>query len=161
MLGENIFISKQDWNAFELSLEFKIHPLIDFKFNNIESSFKSWSEFTEKQFNQLKANEEELNKIFIDIYGLQEELTPEVEDKDITIIKADRDRDIKSFISYAIGCMLGRYSLDTDGLVFAGGEFDSSKYKKFKADIDGIMPINDSQYFEDDIVAKFIEFVKG
>ena len=134
--------------------------LIEFKSNNIENSFNNWSEFTEKQFNQLKANEEELNRIFIDIYGLQDELTPEVEDKDITIRKADRERDIKSFISYAVGCMMGRYSLDVDGLVFAGGEFDINKYKTFKADEDAIIPITDAEYFEDDIVSKFVEFVE-
>ena len=156
----NISISKKEWDSFETSWDFKIHPIIDFKSDNIENSFNNWSEFTEEQFNQLKSNEEELNKIFIDIYGLQDELTPEVEDKDITIRKADRERDIKSFISYAVGCMLGRYSLDEEGLVFAGGEFDINKYKSFKADTDGIIPITDAEYFEDDIVSKFIEFVK-
>lgn len=157
---DNIDISRKDWNLFELSLDFNRHPLIEFKSNNIENSFNLWSEFTENQFNTLKSNEEELNRIFIDIYGLQDELTPEVEDKDITIRKADRDRDIKSFISYAVGCMLGRYSLDVEGLAYAGGEFDESKYKTFKIDSDGIIPITDKEYFEDDIVTKFVEFVK-
>lgn len=160
IVNDNINISKKDWDLFETSWDFKKHPIIEFKSNNIEKSFNNWAEFTEKQFNQLKANEEELNRIFIDIYGLQDELTPEVEDKDITIRKADRERDIKSFISYAVGCMLGRYSLDEDGLVFAGGEFDINKYKSFKADSDGIIPITDAEYFEDDIVSKFVEFVK-
>ena len=150
----------QDWDSFETSWDFKKHPIIEFKSNNIENSFNNWSEFTEKQFNQLKSNEEELNRIFIDIYGLQDELTPEVEDKDITIRKADRERDIKSFISYAVGCMMGRYSLDEEGLAFAGGEFDINKYKIFKADEDAIIPITDAEYFEDDIVSKFVEFVK-
>lgn len=160
IVKENINISKQDWDLFEISWDFKKHPIIEFKSNNIENSFNSWSEFTEKQFNQLKSNEEELNRIFIDIYGLQEELIPEVEDKDVTIRKADRDRDIKSFISYAVGCMLGRYSLDVDGLAYAGGEFDESKYKTFKIDSDGIIPITDKEYFKDDMVTKFVEFVK-
>lgn len=159
-ITKNVDISRIDWNSFELSLDFKKHPIIEFESNNIESSFNNWSEFTEKQFNKLKYNEEELNRIFIDIYGLQDELTPEVEDKDITIRKADRDREMKSFISYAVGCMMGRYSLDEEGLVFAGGEFDINKYKTFKADKDAIIPITDDEYFEDDIVSKFIEFVK-
>lgn len=159
-VDECINICKEDWDSFETSWDFKKHPITQFKSNHIENSFKIWTEFTEKQFNQLKANEEELNKIFIDIYGLQDELTSEVEDKDVTIRKADRDRDIKSFISYAVGCMLGRYSLDTEGLVFAGGEFDESKYSTFKVDTDGIIPITDKEYFEDDIVSKFVEFVK-
>lgn len=157
---EQINISRQDWNSFEISWDFKKHPIIEFKSNNIENSFKNWSDFTEKQFNQLKSNEEELNRIFIDIYGLQDELTPEVEDKDITIRKADRDREMKSFISYAVGCMMGRYSLDEGGLVFAGGEFDINRYKTFKADKDAIIPITDMEYFEDDIVSRFVEFVK-
>lgn len=157
---ECIAISKYDWDCFEISWDFKKHPIIEFKSNNIENSFNNWSEFTDKQFNQLKANEEELNRIFIEIYGLQDELTPEVEDKDITIRKADRERDIKSFISYAVGCMMGRYSLDEEGLAFAGGDFDINKYKTFKADEDAIIPITDAEYFEDDIVSKFVEFVK-
>ena len=156
----NINISKEDWNLFEISWNFKKHPIIEFKSNNIENSFKSWSSFAEKQFNQLKLNEEKLNRIFIDIYGLQDELTPQVEDKDITIRKADRDREMKSFISYAVGCMMGRYSLDEEGLVFAGGEFDINRYKAFKADKDAIIPITDMEYFEDDIVSRFVEFVK-
>lgn len=160
IVNKVIEISKKDWDSFETSWNFKKHPIIEFKSNNIEDSFNNWIKFTEKQFNQLKDNEEELNRIFIDIYGLQDELTPEVEDKDVTIRKADRDRDMKSFISYAIGCMLGRYSLDEEGLVFAGGEFDINKYKSFKADEDAIIPITDAEYFEDDIVSKFVEFIK-
>lgn len=156
----NINIARNNWDSFETSLDFKKHPIIEFKTNNIENSFKNWSDFAEKQFNQLKSNEEELNRIFIDIYGLQDELTPEVEDKDITIRKADRDREMKSFISYAVGCMMGRYSLDEEGLVFAGGEFDINRYKTFKADKDAIIPITDMEYFEDDIVSRFVEFVK-
>ncbi|MEG1995674.1 MAG: SAM-dependent methyltransferase, partial [Bacilli bacterium] len=111
-------------------------------------------------FNKLKQNEEELNRIFIDIYGLQDELTPELEDKDITIRKADRTREIKSLISYAVGCMFGRYSLDEDGLIYAGGEFDSSKYKTFNADTDNIIPITDEAYFNDDMVTRFKKFIE-
>ncbi len=146
IVSKCIYISKLDWDSFETSWDFKKHPIIEFKSNNIENSFNNWSEFTEKQFNQLKANEEELNRIFIDIYGLQDELTPEVDDKDITIRKADRERDIKSLISYAVGCMMGRYSLDEEGLAFAGVDFDINKYKTFKADEDAIIPITDAEY---------------
>ena len=152
--------SKKDWDSFEISWNFIKHPIIEFKSDNIENSFTNWYNFTQKQFNQLKSNEQELNRIFIDIYELQDELTPEVEDKDITIRKADRDREMKSFISYAVGCMMGRYSLDEEGLVYAGGDFDINKYKTFKVDEDAIIPITDNEYFEDDIVAKFVEFVK-
>lgn len=156
----NIEISKKDWDSFETSWDFKIHPLIEFKSDNIENSYNNWAEFTEKQFKQLKANEEELNRIFIDIYGLQDELTPEVEDKDVTIRKADKERDIKSFISYAVGCMFGRYSLDVEGLAYAGGKWDSSKYKTFISDPDNCIPITDEEYFDDDIVGRLVEFVK-
>src|SRR5690625_7730956 len=114
---------------------------------------------TASQFNQLKENEEDLNRIFIDIYGLQDELTPEVDDKDVTVSKADLERDIKSFISYAVGCMFGRYSLDEEGLVYAGGEFDLDRYKTFPADENNVLPILPGAYFEDDIVKKFVQFV--
>ncbi len=247
---KSVQISKYDWDSFENSWEFDKHPIIKFRDSNntIEYSFAKWYECTNKNFNSLKSNEEELNKIFIDIYGLEDEIPPEVEDKDITIRLADRERDIKSFISYAVGCMLGRYSLDQEGLVYAGGEvedkditirladrerdiksfisyavgcmlgrysldqeglvyaggefdsskyttfnrerdiksfisyavgcmlgrysldqeglvyaggeFDSSKYTTFKADEDNIIPILDESYLEDDIVSRFIEFVK-
>ncbi len=157
---ENIEISKNDWDYFETSWDFKVHPLIKFKSNNLENSFEIWSNFAENQFNKLKSNEEELNKIFIDIYDLSDELSYEVSDKDVTIRKADRERDIKSFISYAVGCMMGRYSLDIDGLAFAGGNFDINKYKTFKPYEDAIISITDEEYFENDIVSKFVEFVK-
>lgn len=160
LIDINIENSKKDWDSFETSWDFSKHPIIEFKSSNIENSFNKWSEFTEKQFTQVKSNEEELNRTFIDIYGLQDELTPEVEDQDITIRKADRERDMKSFISYAVGCMMGRYSLDEDGLIFAGGDFNINKYKTFKADEDAIIPITDAEYFKDDIVSKFVEFVK-
>ena len=114
----------------------------------------------DERFSQLKANEEELNRIFIDIYGLQDELTPDVDDKDVTVRKADLGRDIRSLISYAVGCMLGRYSLDKPGLAFAGGTWDENQYVTYLADHDGILPITDDEYFDDDIVGKFIEWVR-
>lgn len=168
LVDYNIAISKNDWDACEKSWGFKQHPLLEYSTlkihtsNKIASSFKEWIEFTDEQFTQLKHNEEELNRIFIEIYGLQDELTPEVDDKDITISKADRERDIKSFISYAVGCMFGRYSLDEEGLIYAGGEFDPGRYKTFKADEDNIIPIADDVYFDEgeDIVSRFVEFVK-
>jgi type II restriction/modification system DNA methylase subunit YeeA len=147
-----------DWDSFETSWDFRHHPLLR-KVPTIAEAFEQWQE-CDNRFNQLKANEEELNRIFIDIYGLQDELTPEVEDKDVTVRKADLGRDIRSFISYAVGCMFGRYSLDVDGLTYAGGEWDDSKYTSFAADKDNIIPICDDEYFEDDIVGLFVEFVK-
>ena len=130
---QNIRLSKTDWDSFESSWDFKTHPLIamisrggaSLEIGSIElyECFELWKVECEERFQKLKANEEELNRIFIDIYGLQEELTPEVEDKDVTVRRADLGRDIRSLISYAVGCMFGRYSLDVEGLAFAGGEF--------------------------------------
>lgn len=126
----------------------------------ISDKFSAWQAECDARFNQLKANEEELNRIFIDIYGLQDELTPDVADKDVTVRKADLQREIKSLISYAVGCMFGRYSLDVDGLAYAGGAWDAAKYKTFIPDADNILPICDDAYFPDDIVGRFIDFVR-
>lgn len=165
-----ISFSKQDWDSFETSWDFVKHPLVQgvFKLSlenslaekYIEASYMNWEKKCNERFNTLKANEEELNRIFIDIYGLQDELTPEVNDKDVTVRKADLSRDIKSLVSYAVGCMFGRYSLDVDGLAYAGGDWDDSKYKTFIPDTDNVIPITDEEYFADDIVGLFVAFVK-
>lgn len=152
-------ISKDIYDSSEVSWDFQHHPLLR-SVPTIAEAFEQWQAECDERFNQLKANEEELNRIFIDIYGLQDELTPEVEDKDVTVRKADLGRDIRSFISYAVGCMFGRYSLDVDGLAYAGGEWDASRYASFAADKDNIIPICDDEYFEDDIVGLFVKFVK-
>ena len=204
IVDDCIKISKYDWNTFETAWDFKVSPLVNFErymeeFDNVKIGengnvenkkidktqiiligevYSQYKEFTNNQFLKLKENEEELNRIFIDIYGLQDELTSNVSDKDITIAKIfDTDDEIndeikgnsyvltkadvvKQFISYAVGCMFGRYSLDEEGLVFAGGEFDKNKYSKFIPDEDNCIPITDSEYFSDDIVTRFVEFVK-
>lgn len=211
--------SQKDWDSFETSWDFQTHPLlrqsdtmylswenddkvydvskeakdIPFKYY-IKLAYESWENECDNRFAQLKANEEELNRIFIDIYGLQDELTPDVADKDVTVRKADLGRDIRSFISYAVGCMFGRYSLDKDGLMVAGqpfesvyfeatapragtgvvgapgdyvstGEFyikteDGTKQCIYNPDRDNIIPITDEEYFSDDIVGRFVEFVE-
>ena len=225
--------SKQDWDSFETSWDFTIHPLLRFgislnsglvDYKNIykssainigiektdnsyklfekgkpdngllETSFNMWMEYTETQFNQLRSNDEKLNRIFIDIYDLEDELTPEVEDKDVTINRIVDDKSkydksnylleksdvIKSFISYAVGCMLGRYSLYKEGLLYAGGDFDYYKvcdelaeldansadmtmtglYTPFMPDEDNVIPITDDNYFSDDIVGRLVDFVE-
>lgn len=129
LVTQNIELEQQEWNDFEVSWDFKNNPLICNGINTVSAAFKSWSKECNERFNQLKANEEELNRIFIDIYGLQDELTPEVEDKDVTVRQADLQRDIKSLISYAVGCMFGRYSLEREGIVYAGGNFDDVYWK--------------------------------
>jgi len=168
IVKENITISKIDWDSFETSWNFQVHPLIqhkvveDFKEGDgtIEQAFSRWKIDTNRRFDLLRANEEELNRIFIEIYGLQDELAPEVEDKDVTVCKADLGRDIRSFISYAVGCMFGRYSLDELGLIFAGGKFDPERYKIFKPSDKNILVINTIDYFDDDIVLRFTDFVR-
>jgi type II restriction/modification system DNA methylase subunit YeeA len=159
IVRNSIKTSKSDWDSFETSWDFQRHPLIR-KTATIKEAFSQWKQECDERFNQLKSNEEELNRIFIDIYGLQDELTPEEDEKDVTVRKADLERDIRSFVSYAVGCMFGRYSLDEEGLAYAGGDWDSSKYKTFIPDKDAIIPITDDEYFTDDIVGRFVEFVK-
>ena len=156
---QNISLSKSDWDAFETSWDFTKHPLLRNK-PTISEAYAEWEAECNTRFAQLKANEEELNRIFIDIYGLQDELTPEVEDKDVTVRKADLQRDIKSLLSYAVGCMFGRYSLDVEGLAYAGGAWDESKYVTFKPDEDNVIPITDEDYFEDDIIGRLIAWLK-
>ena len=144
----------------------------------ISEKYAAWQAECEARFQQLKKNEEELNRSFIDIYGLQDELTPDVADKDVTVHRVFDSKDdvpesmkgsnyvrtmrdeIVSLISYAVGCMFGRYSLDVDGLAYAGGEWDESRYKAFLPDEDNCIPVTDEEYFKDDIVGRFVEFVR-
>ena len=156
----NVQLSEQDWDSFETSWDFKKHPLLQ-NVSTISEAFNQWQAECDDRFNQLKTNEEELNRIFIDIYGLQDELTPEVEDKDVTVRKADLQRDIKSLLSYAVGCMFGRYSLDVEGLAYAGGEWDSSKYQSYIPDEDNVIPITDEEYLDDDIVSRLCAWLKA
>lgn len=152
--------SNAEWDSFEVSWDFKKHPLLR-NVSTISEAFTQWQTECDARFNQLKVNEEELNRIFIDIYGLQDELTQEVEDKDVTVRKADLQRDIKSLLSYAVGCMFGRYSLDVEGLAYAGGEWDSSKYQSYIPDADNVIPITDEEYLDDDIVSRLCAWLKA
>lgn len=205
IVSECILLSKEEWNSYEISWDFKRHPLISFISHNrafiddttdidLAECYTCWENECNERFNQLKANEEELNRIFIDIYGLQDELTPKVEDKDVTVRKADLQRDIKSLVSYAVGCMFGRYSLDEEGLVLTGQPFEAHFFEAsapvcgtgfagapgasvpigefyyktdegvkkctYNPDKDNIIPICDEEYFSDDIVSRFCEWVK-
>ncbi len=159
---ENINISKEDWDSFENSWDFIKHPLLHHKEEkeSLKQALDHWTSYTDKNFYRLKVNEEEINKMFIGFYELNDNVSPKIDEKYVSVRKIERENAIKSFISYAVGCMLGRYSLDHEGLIFAGGEFDESKYQTFKADTNNIIPITDDEYFEDDIVNRFIEFVR-
>lgn len=160
-----IYLSRIDWDSFETSWDFKVHPLVrcrqaDGNNELLSDCYARWDEECENRFQQLKANEEELNRIFIDIYGLQEELKPEVADKDVTVRRADLGRDIRSLLSYAVGCMLGRYSLDKEGLAYAGGEWNGDVYHSFPVDEDGIIPVTEEDYLPDDVVSRFVEWLR-
>ena len=173
---QNIQISKEDWDSYETSWDFKRNPLVNG--NRLIAAYAAWRQECEDRFRQLQKNEEELNRIFIDIYGLQDELTPDVADKDVTVHRVfDRKDDVPesmkgsnyvrtmrdeivSLISYAVGCMFGRYSLDVDGLAYAGGEWDESRYKTIVPDSDNIIPICDDEYFDDDITGRFVKWVE-
>lgn len=201
IVNDNLCLSKEDWDSFETSWDFKTHPLVKLRMagayswgNNapamrIESAYKAWEETCDGRFQKLKANEEELNRIFIDIYGLQDELTPEVEEKDVTVRKADLQRDIKSLLSYAVGCMFGRYSIYRDGLLFAGEPYSLQAFvdklndrpgtvsaeelerayrnegvvagEMFFPDEDNVIPITDEEYLDDDIVARLCDWLKA
>lgn len=196
----NIELCKKFWDSFETSWDFKKHPFVinsllafgeGFEKTHcmmLSDVYRAWESECNERFNQLKSNEEELNRIFIDIYGLQDELTPEVEDKDVTVRKADLQRDMRSFVSYAVGCMFGRYSIYKEGLLFAGEKYSLEAFveklnqregtvseeeinraynnegviinEMFFPDEDNCIPITDTPYFEDDIVGRFCEFVK-
>lgn len=176
LVTSNIDKSTMDWDSYETSWDFKRNPLVIG--NSLSAAYAAWKQECEDRFQQLKQNEEELNRIFIDIYGLQDELTPDVADKDITVHRVFDSKDdvpesmkgsnyvrtmrdeIVSLISYAVGCMFGRYSLDMDGLAYAGGEWDASKYITFIPDEDNCIPVTDVEYFDDDIVGRFVEFVR-
>ncbi|MGN8230846.1 BREX-1 system adenine-specific DNA-methyltransferase PglX [Paenibacillus polymyxa] len=162
LVKKNIEISKNDWDSFEISWNFKKHLLIMFKNNNhsIEDAFNAWVNYSEEQFFLLKKNEEEINKLFIKNYGLDTEMNPLVEEDNVTIRKANRAREVISFISYAVGCMFGRYSLEEEGLIYAGGKFTPERYRIYPVDKDNIIPILLDSYFEDEILSNFIEFVK-
>ena len=170
--------SKNDWDSVETSWDFKKPPLLRNVFT-ISEAFTQWQAECNDRFYRLKANEEELNRIFIDIYGLQNELTPEVADKDVTVhrifdtkdavpesmkgsnyVRTMRD-EVVSLISYAVGCMFGRYSLDVEGLAYAGGAWDSGKYRRFIPDEDNVIPITDEEYLDDDIVSRLLAWLKA
>lgn len=160
LVSENIALSKEDYDSFETSWDFRQNPLVAYGLDSVEEAYRLWELECRSRFDKVKHNEEDLNRIFIHIYGLDGELDYQVANQAVTVSLADRKRDIKNLISYAVGCMFGRYSLDQQGIVYAGGEYDESKYRVFIPDRDAIIPVLDDEYFEDDIVGRFVEFIK-
>lgn len=159
LVQENRGISKTDWDSFETSWDFERHPLLPTSSEHkLADTYAAWEKLGEIRWNKLKANEERLNEIFIDVYGMQDELTPDVEDKYVSVRKAKIDREAKSLLSYFVGVIFGRYSLDKPGLNFAGGEWDAAAQSDL-VDADNIVPIMDSEFYTDDIVKKLRDFL--
>ena len=157
-----VSIAKKDWDSYETSWDFTQNPIIRTQQSNLEQAFNTWQQQNTDAVAEMKRLEEENNKLFIDAYGLQDELTPEVPDKQITLTRADREKDCQRLVSYALGCMMGRYSLDEPGLIYAHAgnqDFDASRYQKFPADADGIIPLTEMHWFEDDATHRIQEFL--
>ena len=175
---KNINVSRDDWDSSEISWDFTVHPLLKNKPTELKDAYNIFKQNCADRFRQLKENEEELNRIFIDIYGLQDELTPDVPPKDVTVHQIFDSKDdvpddlqgskyvltkedvMKSLLSYAVGCLFGRYSLDTPGLAYAGGEWDAGKYRTFIPDDDNVVPITDEEYFDDDLSSFICAWLK-
>ena len=158
-----IDISKIDWDTLELSWNFVTSPLIENKQKTLATSFSYWSEETEDRRHEILKIETDNNRLFIDSHGLSEFLKPEVSENEITISRSDREKDSQRLISYAIGCMMGRYSLDEPGLIYAHAGnvgFEPSRYAIFPADADGIVPITDELWFADDAPSRIREFLR-
>ncbi|WP_019384246.1 BREX-1 system adenine-specific DNA-methyltransferase PglX [Acinetobacter venetianus] len=154
--------SKSDWDSYETSWDFSQNPIIRTQQPNLEQAFNTWQQQNADAVAEMKRLEEENNKLFIDAYGLQDELTPDVPDEQITLTRADREKDSQRLVSYALGCMMGRYSLDEPGLIYAHAgnqDFDASRYQKFPADADGIIPLTEMHWFEDDATHRIQEFL--
>lgn len=152
-------LAKNDWDSYETSWDFVRHPLLNGS-TLLQEAYEYWHDKCSQSFEALIEFEEAINAIFIDIYGLSKEIGSDVAWNSINLRVANKTKDIKTLISYAIGCMFGRYSLDEDGLIYAGGEFDISRYKTFNVSQTNILPITDEEYFSDDIVKRFVEFVR-
>ena len=160
--NECIRLAKTDWDSYETSWDFTENPIISTQQPNLEQAFNTWQQQNADAVAEMKRLEEENNKLFIDAYGLQDELTPDVPDEQITLTRADREKDSQRLISYALGCMMGRYSLDEPGLIYAHAgnqNFDASRYQKFPADADGIIPLTEMHWFEDDATHRIQEFL--
>ena len=176
-------LTKSDWNAYERSWDFQSLPFLSASselVSTLESSYTTWITQNQNTIAEMKCLEEENNRIFIDAYGLQDELTPEVPIEQITLTvnpayrygikgtEEERNARFRSdtmteLVSYTIGCMMGRYSLDQEGLVYAhagNAGFDASLYRTFPADSDGIVTIMDDEWFKSDACNRVVEFVK-
>ena len=158
LVRENIKLVKSDWDSYEISWDYQRHPLASG--TSVEKAFIVWNDLCKLRVNKLKENEGKINTLFIKEYGLEGYLNPEISEDEVSISSADRKRDVIGLLSYAVGCMFGRYSLDEAGIIYAGGTWEEGKYRCFKPDIDNIIPISDEEYLEDDIVSRLCEWLK-
>ena len=181
----NIALSRTDWDSFETSWDFEWHPLAPSVHERAEQlfcgmnsdaraasvsliseRFKRWSAECDERFSQLKTNEEELNRIFAHIYGMEGEVPVEVPDDKVSVRRADLVRDVKSLISYGVGCIMGRYSTFAPGLILVDAQQTVDDFKAkvpragFLPDEDAIIPVLDGEWFGDDIVAQFRKWLK-
>lgn len=172
-------LSKEDWDSYEISWDFEQHPLVKRKeLHSLEKCYLEWKTECENRFLKMKDNEEHINAVILKEYGLENEVACEVSEKSISVhrifdtkedipvsmdgsyyVRTKRD-EIVSLISYSVGCMFGRYSLDKNGIVNAGDSLNANEYVSFSVDKDNIIPICDDEYFKDDIVGRFVEFIK-
>ncbi|OOW10508.1 BREX-1 system adenine-specific DNA-methyltransferase PglX [Acinetobacter sp. MF4640] len=155
-------IGRINWDSYEISWDFTQNPIIRSNQPTLQQAFNTWQQQNADAVAEMKRLEEENNKLFIDAYGLQDELTPDVPDEQITLTRADREKDSQRLVSYALGCMMGRYSLDEPGLIYAHAgnqDFDASRYQTFPADADGIIPLTEMHWFEDDATHRIQEFL--
>jgi hypothetical protein len=158
-----IELAKTDWNNYETSWDFTENPLIRQKQPTLKAAFEQWQTQNRAAIDEMKRLEEENNRLFIEAYGLQDELSPDVPEEQITLVRADREKDSVRLISYSIGCMMGRYSLDEAGLIYAhagNGDFAPERYQTFAADDDGIVPLTDEFWFDDDAAQRLNEFLQ-
>lgn len=158
LVKENIGLAKEEWDSYERSWDFKKHPLVQ-NVKSIKEAFEQWKVLSDSRFEKMKTNEKRINEIIINIYGLNKRISPDVDDSEITLRRANRTEDVKSFLAYAVGCMLGRYSLDVDGVSYAGGEWKNKTYSSYMPDKDGIIPITEEPYFDDDIITLLEKFL--
>ena len=157
---KNIEIAKDDWDSFEISWDFKKHPYLNTSVSKISTAHELYERQAKQRFDENIQNQISINKILIEIFKLNGIVNPEPEDNYLSLRLADVEREVKSFISYLVGCYFGRYSIDREGLIYAGGKFDPTVYKTISIKENNIIPIMDDDYFEDDLLSNIIDSIK-
>ena len=159
LVQENIDIAKEDWDDEETSWGYVGNPLVC-PSSSLKSSYEAWSDRKNEQRNRFSRNMERINELFIEIYGLSGVVSNRIEANEITLSERNEKNDMINLLSYIVGCIFGRYSLDEEGIVFAGGDFEPERYVTYQPDRDGIIPVCDDEYFTDDILGEFEKVLK-